>query len=49
MKMQAPPHCREVSHGGRVYRADPEGVIEVPESARTELEALIAQAGTAGA
>jgi len=39
MKMKAPPNCRQVSHNGRVYRVDAEGLVDVPEDARAELEA----------
>jgi len=39
MKMKAPPECRQISHRGRVYRVDSDGLVEVPEDARAELEA----------
>ena len=39
MKMKAPPACRQVSHMGRVYRVDADGLVEGPEDARAELEA----------
>jgi hypothetical protein len=38
MKMKAPAGCRQVSHDGRAYRVSEEGVVEVPEAARVELE-----------
>lgn len=39
MKMKAPPECRQISHACRLYRVDAEGLVEVPEEARLELEA----------
>ncbi|HUN45610.1 MAG TPA: hypothetical protein VMU85_03775 [Stellaceae bacterium] len=39
MKMKAPAGCRQVSHDGRVYEMDAEGLVEVPDAGRDELEA----------
>jgi len=39
MKMKAPAGCRQVSHDGRDYAVDEDGIVEVPESARAALEA----------
>jgi hypothetical protein len=38
MKMKAPAGCRQVSHDGRDYAVDEDGIVEVPESARAALE-----------
>jgi len=39
MKMKAPAGCRQVSHDGRDYVVDEDGIVEVPEAARAALEA----------
>ncbi|HTZ79046.1 MAG TPA: hypothetical protein VMC10_14110 [Stellaceae bacterium] len=39
MKMKAPAGCRQVSHDGRAYEVNADGIVEVPEAARVELEA----------
>ncbi len=39
MKMKAPAGCRQISHDGRAYEVDSDGLVEVPEAARGELEA----------